>query len=162
MNREARRAEAKKLKRKSSGLRSKKTDVFISIRRSSPMTSAEARSISVPVQVSWLKICEGNGDIICFSDVVWALSLVEHCLNDKKIEGVEEYLDSAANSLARLREEFLERKTFTPTLEDKSVIDTILDLHDQVLHFLSPLQLNTMLGQIEEKRDKFVKKEKIS
>lgn len=83
-------------------------------------------------------------------------------MNDKKIEGVEEYLDSAANSLARLREEFLERKTFTPTLEDKSVIDIILDLHDQVLRFLSPLQLNTMLRQIEEKRDKFVKKEKIS
>ncbi len=162
MNRETRRAQArqeKKANHKHKGSRFKKTDGFISIRRSTPMTADEARSISVPAQVSWLKICEGNGDIICFSDVVWAVSLVEHCLNGKDIEGVKETLSETSDFLMRLKTEFLEKKTLTPTDQDKILMDTILDLHDQVLRFLSPLQLNTMLSEIEAKRDKFIKKE---
>ena len=59
----------------------------------------------------------------------------------------------------RLKTEFLEKKTLTPTDQDKILMDTILDLHDQVLRFLSPLQLNTMLSEIEAKRDKLIKKE---
>lgn len=113
---------------------------FAAIGRSMPLTEDEALKISNATHVAWVKLVEGNAEIVDFDNIAQALNLarvIADGLGEPAITVVRE----AQDAMKGVRERYLRIERFgvdAATLRD---VPPALDFHDEILRTHSPNQL---------------------
>lgn len=143
-------------RRSAAAMRKKATNpkaALKALRVSETLTGGEAATIALAARMSWERLCNGTGTVTDYNDIAWAVNLVGLGLEHLSIPGVAEVVEGATAAMRGVLERYQRINRFGVDAQSLRDVPPLLDLHDQLLTFLSAAQLHRLLTEIETRRN---------
>ena len=116
-----------------------------------PLPEHKVIKMDIAARVAWLKLCEGTATPEDYNTIAWAVNILEHGLAHLNNEDINSTIMGCAAKVS----EALQRKLQTDSwkLGDEN-LQNLLDWHQQLLGLVTIGQLDKLVTEIEERRDR--------
>lgn len=119
-----------------------------------PVEPSKVIEMDVKARTCWLKLCEGHAAFADYNTVAWAVNIVEVGLSHLNSPDIATVVEACTQKVGAA----LERRIATGEwgLTNTSVPEMldVLDLHQQLLGLVTIGQLDKLVTEIEERRDR--------
>lgn len=160
MNREQRRINARLIRQdKAKKAKTTKLGGLAAIGYSQPYTPEEAAKVSNEARMAWWKMCNGEGSIKSFDELVCAFNTLRVLV--EPLGGGIEVVTHAQEALLRIRQRYLEHGKFGVDAEALCDVPLALDLYDEFLNHCTPRMMvnatTAAIKRMEKARTELIK-----
>lgn len=119
-----------------------------------PLPEGKVVKMNIAARVAWLKLCEGTATPEDYNTIAWAVNILEHGLAHLNNEDINSAVLNCAAVVSKALNQKLESDSWE--LSDKTLpeMQDLLDWHQQLLGLVTIGQLDKLVTEIEERRDR--------
>ena len=119
-----------------------------------PLPEQQVTKMDVAARVAWLKLCEGTATPEDYNAVAWVVNILEQGLAHLNNEDINSAVLNCASIVSKALNQKLESDSWE--LSDRSLpeMQDLLDWHKQLLGLVTLGQLDKLVTEIEERRDR--------
>ena len=119
-----------------------------------PLPEQQVTKMDVAARVAWLKLCEGIATPEDYNTVAWVVNILEQGLAHLNNEDINSAVLNCASIVSKALNQKLEADSWE--LSDRSLpeMQDLLDWHKQLLGLVTLGQLDKLVTEIEERRDR--------
>lgn len=119
-----------------------------------PLTEQQVTKMDISARVAWLKLCEGTATPEDYNTIAWVVNILEQGLAHLNNEDINSAVLNCASTVSKALNQKLEADSWE--LSDKTLpeMQDLLDWHKQLLGLVTLGQLDKLVTEIEERRDR--------
>ena len=122
--------------------------------RAMPLPEQQVTKMDVSARVAWLKVCEGTATPDDYNAVAWVVNILEQGLSHLNNEDVNSAVLHCAEVVSKALQRKLESDTWELSDKDLPEMQDLLDWYHQLLTLVTRGQLDKIVTEIEERRDR--------
>ena len=122
--------------------------------RAMPLPEHQVTKMDVSARVAWLKVCEGTATPDDYNAVAWVVNILEQGLTHLNNEEVNSTVLHCAEVVSKALQRKLESDTWELSDKDLPEMQDLLDWYHQLLTLVTRGQLDKIVTEIEERRDR--------
>ena len=122
--------------------------------RAMPLPEHQVTKMDVSARVAWLKVCEGTATPDDYNAVAWVVNILEQGLSHLNNEDVNSAVLHCAEVVSKALQRKLESDTWELSDKDLPEMQDLLDWYHQLLTLVTRGQLDKIVTEIEERRDR--------
>ena len=119
-----------------------------------PLPKQRVTKMDVSARVAWLKVCEGTATPDDYNTVAWVVNILEQGLSHLNNEEVNSTVLHCAAVVSKALQQKLESDTWELSDKDLPEMQDLLDWYHQLLGLVTIGQLDKLVTEIEERRDR--------
>ena len=119
-----------------------------------PLPEHKAIKMDIAARVAWLKLCEGTATPEDYNTIAWAVNILEHGLAHLNSEDINSSITSCAAKVSEALQRKLQTDSWKLDNESLPEMQDLLDWHQQLLGLVTIGQLDKLVTEIEERRDR--------
>ena len=119
-----------------------------------PLPERQVTKMDVSARVAWLKVCEGTATPDDYNTVAWVVNILEHGLSHLNNEEVNSTVLHCAAVVSKALQQKLESDSWELSGKDLPEMQDLLDWYHQLLTLVTRGQLDKIVTEIEERRDR--------
>ena len=119
-----------------------------------PLPEQQVTKMDVAARVAWLKLCEGIATPEDYNAVAWVVNILEQGLAHLNNEDINSAVLNCASIVSKALNQKLESGSWELSDKDLPEMQDLLDWHKQLLGLVTLGQLDKLVTEIEERRDR--------
>ena len=119
-----------------------------------PLPEHQVTKMDISARVAWLKVCEGTATPDDYNAVAWVVNILEQGLSHLNNEEVNSTVLHCAEVVSKALQRKLESDTWELSDKDLPEMQDLLDWYHQLLTRVTRGQLDKIVTEIEERRDR--------
>ena len=119
-----------------------------------PLPEDKVVKMDVAARVAWLKMCEGTATPEDYNTIAWAVSILEHGLAHMNNEDINSAIMHCTAKVSEALQRKLQSDTWELSNENLPEMLDMLDWYHQLLGLVTVGQLDKLITDIEERRDR--------
>ena len=122
--------------------------------RAMPLPEQQVTKMDVSARVAWIKVCEGTATPDDYNAVAWVVNILEQGLSHLNNEEVNTTVLHCAAVVSKALQQKLESDSWELSDKDLPEMQDLLDWYHQLLTLVTRGQLDKIVTEIEERRDR--------
>ena len=122
--------------------------------RAMPLPEQQVTKMDISARVAWLKVCEGTATPDDYNAVAWVVNILEQGLSHLNNEEVNSTVLHCAAVVSKALQQKLESDSWELSDKDLPEMQDLLDWYHQLLTLVTRGQLDKIVTEIEERRDR--------
>lgn len=122
--------------------------------RAMPLPEQQVTKMDVSARVAWIKVCEGTATPDDYNAVAWVVNILEQGLSHLNNEEVNSTVLHCAAVVSKALQQKLESDSWELSDKDLPEMQDLLDWYHQLLTLVTRGQLDKIVTEIEERRDR--------
>lgn len=122
--------------------------------RAMPLPEQQVTKMDISARVAWLKVCEGTATPDDYNAVAWVVNILEQGLSHLNNEEVNATVLHCAAVVSKALQQKLESDSWELSVKDLPEMQDMLDWYHQLLTLVTRGQLDKIVTEIEERRDR--------
>ena len=119
-----------------------------------PLPEHQVTKMDISARVAWLKLCEGIATPEDYNTVAWVVNILEQGLAHLNNEDINSAVLNCASIVSKALNQKLEAGSWELSDKDLPEMQDLLDWHKQLLGLVTLGQLDKLVTEIEERRDR--------
>ena len=122
--------------------------------RAMPLPEQQVTKMDISARVAWIKVCEGTATPDDYNAVAWVVNILEQGLSHLNNEEVNSTVLHCAAVVSKALQQKLESDSWELSGKDLPEMQDLLDWYHQLLTLVTRGQLDKIVTEIEERRDR--------